>query len=101
MKRYLIPLLLLASPALADPRTDCPNPAPCKILQLSAEEERVLTGQNGILDSAAAARMLDLAPAVAYFKTKITSAPAGDVKEAPKADVPVPAPRPPEAPKKP
>lgn len=82
--RYLLPILLLATPALADPRTDCPSPKPCKVLVLSEEEQNVLMSEKGILATAAAARSLDLAGLTTYFQQKIASAPAGDVKEAAK-----------------
>src|SRR5882724_2385660 len=41
--------------------TECPVPGEsCKVLVLSLQEERLLTGQNGVLDTAAQARALDL-----------------------------------------
>ena len=60
---------------------ECPTPGEsCKVLFLSAQEERILTGQNGILDTAAQARALDLGQFAVYLKTRIGSAPAGEMK---------------------
>lgn len=71
--------------AFADDRTNCPNPSPCKILTLTAEEQKVLMDDKGILATAAAARNLDLGSLVTYFQQKIANAPAGDARpEAPK-----------------
>jgi hypothetical protein len=63
----------------------CPDNQPCKILVLNAQEERILTGQNGVLDTAAQARSLDLGQFVVYLKGKIASAPAGTVTPPPEA----------------
>lgn len=88
--RYLLPLLLLASPAFADPRTDCPDANPCKVLLLNAQEEKILMDEKGILATAAQARNLDLGALATYFQQKISRAPAGDVAkpEPPKAAAP-------------
>jgi hypothetical protein len=60
---------------------ECPTPGEkCKVLYLSEQEERMLMGQNGILDTAAQARSLDLGQFAVYLKTRIGSAPAGEVK---------------------
>ena len=60
---------------------ECPDPGvKCKVLFLSEQEERMLMGQNGILDTAAQARALDLGQFAVYLKTRIGSAPAGEVK---------------------
>jgi hypothetical protein len=73
-----------------DLHVPCPTPGEaCKVLILSPTEERILTGQNGILDTAAQARSLDLGQFAVYLKTKIASAPAGEVQkipEQPKSD---------------
>jgi hypothetical protein len=67
---------------------ECPNPGEaCKVLLLTPQEERMLMGQNGILDTAAQARSLDLGQFAVYLKTRIGSAAQGEVK-------PVPAPAP-------
>jgi hypothetical protein len=59
----------------------CPTPGEkCKVLFLTEAEERLLTGQNGILDTAAQARSLDLGQFAVYFKQKLATAPAGEVK---------------------
>jgi hypothetical protein len=60
---------------------ECPDPGvKCKVLFLNEQEERMLMGQNGILDTAAQARSLDLGQFAVYLKTRIGSAPAGEVK---------------------
>jgi hypothetical protein len=56
----------------------CPTAEPCKILTLSAQEERLLTTQNGILDTAAQGRALELGQFSVYLKTRIATAPAGE-----------------------
>lgn len=56
----------------------CPTPEPCKILVLSQQEEKILMQQNGILDTAAQARSLDLGQFAVYLKTRIAAAPAGE-----------------------
>lgn len=61
----------------------CPNDEKCQVLVLTETEIKVLTGDNGILATAAQARNLDLGQFVAYFRQKIALAPAG--KNAPKA----------------
>lgn len=77
--------LLMFTLAHADPRTDCPTAGkPCKVLVLTEEEQNVLVGDKGILQTAAAARSLDLGGLTTYFQQKIATAPGGDVKEAPK-----------------
>lgn len=73
-----------ATPAAADPRIACPTPGEkCKILTITEQEERLLMGQNGVLDTAAQARNLDLGAFVVYFKTRIAGAPAGEVASPP------------------
>lgn len=63
------------------PKPQCPTPGEkCKILILSPQEENLLTGQNGILDTAAQGRQIDLGGFAVYFKSKIATAPAGEVK---------------------
>lgn len=83
--RHLVAAVALigacTSPAHADPRTECPNPpATCKVLTLSAEEEKILLDERGILATAAQARSLDLGALATYFQQKIAKAPAGDAK---------------------
>lgn len=86
-------LLTLAScaPSYA---ADCPPGAPsCKVITLTPDEERVLTGPNQVLDTAQQGRPLDLAQIVMYFRSKIATAPAGEiVKPAPAASPAPPAP---------
>ena len=60
---------------------ECPDPGvKCKVLYLTEQEEKILMGQNGILDTAAQARALELGQFSVYLKTRIGSAPQGDVK---------------------
>ena len=79
-------------------KVQCPDPGvKCKVLFLSEQEERMLMGQNGVLDTAAQARNLDLGQFVVYLKTRIGSAPAGEmkpVKPAPDNNVAQPADKP-------
>lgn len=81
--RYLMPLLLLATPAFADPRTDCPSPTPCKVITLNADEEKALMGERMVFDTAVAARQIDMFPIASYFKNKLLAAPAGDAPKPP------------------
>lgn len=75
-------LILIASVTFVHAET-CPTPGEkCKILILSPQEENLLTGQNGILDTAAQGRQIDLGGFAVYFKSKIATAPAGEVKPA-------------------
>lgn len=89
---FLVPLLagtlVPCFIAKADPRTDCPDPGPCKVVTLSAQEEKILIDERGILATAAQARSLDLGSLATYFQQKIARAPAGDVV---KAEAPKPA----------
>lgn len=75
---FLLVIVALPRRAAADPRTDCPSPAPCKVITLSPEEEQALTGQKMVFDTAVAGRQIDLFGVVAYFREKIGRAPAGD-----------------------
>lgn len=60
---------------------ECPTPGePCKIVILSPQEEKALTGQNGIFDTAAQGRAIELGAVAVYFKQKILAAPAGEVR---------------------
>jgi hypothetical protein len=61
---------------------ECPTPGEkCKVIFLTEQEEKMLMGQNGILDTAAQARALDLGQFAVYLKTRINGAPQGEVKE--------------------
>jgi hypothetical protein len=61
---------------------ECPTPGEkCKVIFLTEQEEKMLMGQNGILDTAAQARALDLGQFAVYLKTRINGAAQGDVKE--------------------
>jgi hypothetical protein len=56
----------------------CPTTEPCKIVVLSQGEEKLLMQPNGILDTAAQARALDLGQFAVYLKTRIANSPAGE-----------------------
>jgi hypothetical protein len=69
--------MVLASPALAE---QCPTPGePCRIIVLTAQEEKILMQPNGVLDTAAQARALDLGQFAVYLKTRIAASPQGEV----------------------
>lgn len=60
----------------------CPTPGqPCKVLILTPQEENVLMQQNGVLDTAAQARALELGQFSVYLKTRIAAAPQGEVQK--------------------
>lgn len=80
--------LAFTSSAMAETRTECPDANPCKVMLITAQEEKILLDERGILATAAQARSLDLGSLVTYFQQKIAKAPAGDAKEVPKADEP-------------
>jgi hypothetical protein len=86
--------ILCASLVLADElpqalKVPCPTSEPCKVVVLSQSEESLLMKQNGILDTAAQARAIDLGQFAVYFKQKIASAPEGQVQTPPaKHDAP-------------
>ena len=86
MKSTLAATLLLLVPISAfaqepPPHAVCPTAGEsCKILLLSPQEEKMLMTQNGILDTAAQGRALDLGQISVYLKTRIASAPAGEIK---------------------
>jgi hypothetical protein len=70
-------------------KPQCPDPGvKCKILFLSEQEEHMLMGQNGILDTAAQARSLDLGQFAVYLKTRIAAAPAGEIRSSPNGSDP-------------
>lgn len=79
---FLAVILFLPRPAKADPRTDCPSPAPCKVITLSAEEEQALTGPKMLFDTAVQGRQLDMMGIASYFRQKLSIAPAGDAPKA-------------------
>jgi hypothetical protein len=55
----------------------------CKVIFLNPQEENMLMIQNGILDTAAQGRALDLGQFAVFLKTKIAAAPQGEVKQPP------------------
>ena len=73
---------LLWSSAYADPRTDCPTPAPCKVITLTQEEEKALVGPNMVFDTAVQGRQLDMFGIITYLRQKLAAAPAGDAPRA-------------------
>lgn len=78
------------------PHPVCPDlGVPCKVLYLNQQEEQVLMRPNGVLDTAAQGRALELGQFSVYFKGRVATAPAGEIKapEKPKpADQPAVAP---------
>ena len=76
---------------MADELPKCPDPGvKCKILYLTEQEEQMLMTKNGILDTAAQARAIDLGQFSVYLKTRIAGAPAGIVTPVPASPPPVP-----------
>lgn len=93
------PFGVLARAQTASADIPCPNDEPCQVLVLTKTEIGVLTGDNGILATAAQARSLDLGQFVSYFRQKLALAPVG--KNATKQSEGAPKPAgPPEAAKK-
>jgi hypothetical protein len=86
--------VLALAPTLAradEAKLPCPTPGEkCKVLFLTEAEERLLTGQNGILDTAAQARSLDLGQFAVYFKQKLATSAAGEVRPADASGTPKP-----------
>ena len=83
--------LLWVTRALADeaPKVTCPTQEPCRILILTPQEEKALTGPNGVLDTAAQGRALELGQFAVYLKTRISASPMGDPKPQEKSPDPV------------
>lgn len=78
-------------PSQSSGAPSCPNPGEkCKVIYLSEQEERMLMVPNGILDTAAQARALDLGQFAVYLKTRIGSAAQGEVKSIPSPATPTP-----------
>lgn len=77
----LLIVVLVPRPARADPRTDCPSTAPCKVITLTAEEEQALFGPRMVFETAVQGRQLDIMPVANYFREKIIKAPAGDAQK--------------------
>lgn len=79
----LCALLLFVFLTMIAYAADCPPGAPsCKVITLTPDEERALTGANMILDTAQQGRALDMTSVANYFRRKIETAPAGGVKKA-------------------
>lgn len=67
-----------------DLHVQCPDPGvKCKVLLLNPQEEEMLMTRNGILDTAAQGRSLDLGQFSVYLKTRIGAAPQGELKPMP------------------
>ena len=65
-------------------KIQCPDPGvKCKVIYLNQQEEQMLMVQNGILDTAAQGRALELGQFSVYLKTRIGNAPQGEVKAVP------------------
>jgi hypothetical protein len=82
--RFVLALALatLGIPAFAEEvsKPQCPTPGePCKVVYLTSQEEKLLMQPNGVLDTAAQARALDLGQFAVYFKTRIAASLQGDV----------------------
>ena len=77
-----IAAIILFFAAAAAFSADCPPGAKsCKVITITPEEEEALIGPGRILDTALQGRFIDLNGAVKYFRDKLASAPAGDVKD--------------------
>lgn len=73
--------LVLWTAGLVEAAEQCPTPGePCKVLVITPQEEKMLIGQGGIMDTAAAGKMIELGSVATYFKGKIASAPMGEMK---------------------
>jgi hypothetical protein len=71
-------------PLAATQTLKCPEPGQkCKVLFLTEQEENLLVGRNGILDTAAQGRQIDLGGFAVYFKSRIATAPAGEAQKLP------------------
>jgi len=96
----LLTLIVLAPRLFADDYPCPANAKSCKVLTLTPEEQDMLLRDKGILQTALAARPLDLGAIVQYWVNKIETAPAGKVAEPPKeAPKPESVPLPPHKPK--
>ena len=72
-----------------DLHVQCPDPGvKCKVLFLTEQEQQMLMTQNGILDTAAQGRALDLGQISVYLKTRIASAPSGQIRPTPSGSGP-------------
>lgn len=73
-------------------RIICPVPGqPCKVIVLIPQEEDMLMRQNGVLDTAAQGRSLELGQFAVYMKNKVLQAAQGQVIPLPekKSETPV------------
>ena len=98
--KYLLPLtlILLITPALADPPTNAFTPqasgtcpmgvVSCKIVAITPDEERTLTQPGGIFDQALWANRSGMEGLISAWKQKLITSPAGTVPEPSKKDEP-------------
>jgi hypothetical protein len=76
--------LVAPKPSGEGGKIQCPDPGvKCKVIYLNQQEEQMLMVQNGILDTAAQGRALELGQFSVYLKTRIGNAPQGEVKAVP------------------
>ena len=73
----------------------CPPGVPsCKVISVTADEERVLVGPAGIFDSAEFANRMNLSGPIQYWRNKLAAAPEVKAKPVePKPAVPKPEPK--------
>ena len=77
---------LRAQEATTTLHVPCPTSEPCRILILTPQEEKALVTANGVLDTAAQGRALELGQFVVYLKQRITSSPFGEPHQVEKSD---------------
>jgi hypothetical protein len=88
---FMLIALGAASLLMADEpqHIQCPDAGvKCKVIYLNAQEEQMLMTQNGILDTAAQGRALELGQFAVFLKTKIAAAAQGEVKQPPAPPAP-------------
>ena len=73
----------------------CPPGVPsCKVISVTADEERVLVGPAGIFDSAEFANRMNLSGPIQYWRNKLAATPEVKAKPVePKPAVPKPEPK--------
>ena len=76
----------LAQEAATTVHVPCPTSEPCRILILTPQEEKALVTANGVLDTAAQGRALELGQFVVYLKQRIASSPFGEPHQVEKSD---------------
>lgn len=75
--------IMLAPIAVAaqENKVPCPNQMPCKVIVVTEDEEKTLTGQGMIFDAAEWANKMNFSSLVAAWKQKIATSPQGEVKK--------------------